>query len=623
MEIKDYAAGKTALTMDIYPKLRARVHSNALKVTAFGLLPLNYELTTLAERDAKRAELRVLPLVGLLLIFVFGSLAGAAIPLATGLLAVTAGIAGTIALAKITPVLVYAKNIVVMVGLGVAIDYSLFILSRFREEMQKNPVPEALANTMKTTGRVVLFSGATVAIGLLGMMFLRASHVNSIGMAGAIVLAMALLYTTTFLPALLAVLGTRVDALKLPFINIDKRGHGGRFWHALATMIMAHPWRVLLPTALFLISLGVPFLHIRLGSTGVTGLPKTAEARQGWEQLHDDFPKTDTNPILVIVRYPEGSPLSAGHVRRLYDLSRWLAKLPAVNQVQSIVNLSPSINRSQYVELLSRQIDPTPEGLQLALKKTVGRHIVMLTAQTSLPAGGSEARNLVRTIRESHPPVEGQLMVTGESAFQLDLIEAIKNNSPYVVGLVVFITYVVLFLLLGSVLLPLKAVLMNILSISASYGALVWIFQEGHLARWLHFTPGSIEAMNPIMMFCILFGLSMDYEVLLLGRIRGEYLRTGDNTEAVALGLELTGRRITGAAAIMALVLFGFGFSDLEVIQTIGIGMGISIVMDATIVRCLLVPATMRLLGQWNWWAPRPMARVYEFFSLGERERSS
>jgi RND superfamily putative drug exporter len=217
--------------------------------------------------------------------------------------------------------------------------------------------------------------------------------------------------------------------------------------------------------------------------------------------------------------------------------------------------------------------------------------------------------------------VDGDLMVTGESAFHLDFIETMKRNTPAAIGMIVLVTYLLLFLLLGSLLLPLKAVLMNMLSISASYGALVWIFQYGHLASWLHFTPGHIETMTPIMMFCVLFGLSMDYEVLLLSRVREEYQRTGDNTRAVAESLEHTGRLITGAASIMASVLFAFGFADMVVIQAISIGMGIAVVVDATIVRALLVPATMRLLGRWNWWAPGPLARLYMRINLGESRR--
>jgi uncharacterized membrane protein YdfJ with MMPL/SSD domain len=256
--------------------------------------------------------------------------------------------------------------------------------------------------------------------------------------------------------------------------------------------------------------------------------------------------------------------------------------------------------------------------LQTALTQMVGDHIVTLVAHTALRAASDEARALVREIRRSHPPIDGELLVTGESAFYLDFLDTMIRNSPRTIGLIVLATYVVLFLLLGSPLLPLKAVLMNMLSISASYGALVWIFQDGHLARWLHFTPGPIETMTPIIMFCVLFGLSMDYEVLLLSRVHEEYERTGDNSQAVAAGLEGTGRLITGAAAIMALVLFAFGLADMVVIKTIGVGMGIAVVVDATIVRALLVPATMRLLGRWNWWAPASLARLYRRLDLGE-----
>ncbi len=617
VELKDDSADDTVLAMDIYPALRAEAQSATLEVVAFGILPRNHDFTVIPERDIKRAELVVLPLVGLLLVLVFGSVLAAALPLAVGLLAVAGGMACTLALAHITPVLVFATSIVVMVGLGVAIDYSLFIVSRFREEAHRHPVPDALAHTMETTGRAILFSGGTVAIGLLGMLFLGLGPLSSMGLAGTIVVTLAVIYAMTFLPALLAIFGRRIDAWSLPFMKAGKSGHAG-FWHRLATMVMAHPWRVLLPAIGFLLLLGMPFQHIRLSPSDVTGLPATAESRRGDEMLHHEFQEIDTNPIVVVVHYADGSPLTAERVGQIYDLSRWLAKLPAISRVDGIVDLDPAIGRSGYQQLLTMPKAQVPPGVQLALKKTVGDDIVMLAAQTSVNAGSDEALNLVRTIRRSHPAVDGELMVTGESAFHLDFILAMKRNSPLAVGFVVLVTYLVLFLLLGSLLLPLKAVVMNTLSISASYGALVWIFQYGHLATWLHFTPGHIESTTPIMMFCVLFGLSMDYEVLLLSRVREEYQRTGDNTRAVARSLESTGRLITGAASIMASVLFAFGFADMVVIKAIGIGMGIAVVVDATIVRALLVPATMRLLGRWNWWAPGPLARLYRRQNLGE-----
>ena len=615
VEIRNSGANQNELAMVIYPKLRAKVHSNLLQVTAFGTYPRNYDLTMLAERDASRGEIRVLPAVGLVLVLVFGSVIGAAVPLVIGLLAVTAGIAWTLVLAHFTPVLVYAKNVIVMVGLGVAIDYSLFILSRFREELGRCSVPDALANTLSTTGKAILFSGGTVATGFLGLSLLDVGHVSSIGLAGTIVVATAVLYAMTFLPAVLAVMGPWVNAWRLPFTGGGARAQNGRFWHTLASVVMAHPWRVLLPSALFLLVLGVPFGNIQLGATDVSGLPKSAESRQGWDRLHGEFKEADSNPVIIVVRYAGGKPLGPDRITGLYDLSRSVAKLPGVSSVKSIVDLDPALGLDGYLQLYSQPPSRLPQGVQLALKKMVGADIVMLVAQTSLHAGGDKALNLVRTLRESHPPAGVEVLVTGETAFHLDFIDAIRAQYPYVIGFMVVVTYLVIFLMLRSFLLPLKAVLMNLLSISASYGALVWVFQYGHLASWLHFTPGPIEAMNPIMMFCMLFGLSMDYEVLLLNRVSEEYLKTCDNTRAVALGLEHTGRTVTGAAAIMALVLFAFAFADLTVIKEIGVAMGLAVVIDATMVRCLLVPATMRLLGRWNWWAPHPIGKVYDFCS--------
>ena len=497
VELKDDSADDTVLAMDIYPPLRAKVQSDTLEVISFGAVPRNHDFTVVAERDIKRAELIVLPLVGLLLVFVFGSLLAAALPLAVGVLAVTGGLAGTLALARFTPVLVFATSIVVMVGLGVAIDYSLFIVSRFREEARRHPIPDALAHTMATTGRAILFSGVTVAIGLLGMLFLGLGHLSSMGLAGTIVVTLAVLYAMTFLPALLAILGHRVDAWSLPFMNVGKPGHGPGFWHRLATMVMAHPWRVLLPATALLLLLGMPFLHIRLSPSDVTGLPTTAESRLGEELLRREFQDVDTNPIVVVVHYADRSPLTTEHVGQIYDLSRWLARLPTVTRVDSLVDLDPSISRSDYQQLLTLPQAQLPPGVQLALKQTVGDDIVMLVAQTSLRAGSDEARSLVRTIRRSHPSVDGELMVTGESAFHLDFIEAMKRNSPVAIGLIVLVTYLVLFMLLGSLLLPLKAVLMNVLSISASYGALVWIFQDGHLAALARLHAGAHRDNDP------------------------------------------------------------------------------------------------------------------------------
>ncbi|HET7874044.1 MAG TPA: MMPL family transporter [Methylomirabilota bacterium] len=594
----------SSLPPDLYPSLRGKVRSDALDIVAAGGIPLNHDFQEVAKRDLTRAEAVILPVVGLLLLIAFGTVVAALLPLAVGLLAMAGGLAGTYWLARSTSVTVYAPNIVTMIGLGVAIDYSLFIVSRFREEVRRHAVPDALGRTMATAGRAILFSGMTVAIGLLGMLLLGLGNVGTLGVAGTLVVSLAVFYALTFLPAVLGILGKRVDAGRLPLLHGRPTALTSRFWHRVAAVVMAHPWRVLLPVTALLLLLGVPFLHLRVGAGGATSLPPTAESRRGDELLREEFPGGEVTRVAVLLRYREGSPLTAERIGEAFDLSRWLAGQRGVRRVDSLVDLQSGMTRAQYQQLAALSRAQRPPSLQAAMAQTVGQHILLLVAYTNWPAESDEARELVRTIRRSHPPVSGDVLVAGRTAYDLDFAALIGENALLAIGLVMVATYGALFLLLGSVLLPLKAVVMNLLSITASYGALVWIFQDGHLARWLNFTPGPVQTATPIIMFCLVFGLSMDYEVLLLSRIREEYLRSGDNSAAVGAGLERTGRLITWAALIMAAVFFAFALADSVIIKAVGIGIGIAVVLDATVVRVLLVPATMRLMGSWNWWAP-------------------
>ena len=593
----------------LYASVRAQVRSDTLDVATVGAAAMNHDFTEVARTDLRRSELVVLPLVLALLLLVFGSAVAATLPLLVGVLAVAAGLAGTVVLGRFTSVSAYANNIVSMVGLGVAIDYSLFIVSRFREELRRGDGAEALARTLTTTGRAVVFSGVTVAIGLASLLLLRTSSVSSMGLAGMIVVVAAVFYCLTFLPALLAILGPRVNALSLPFVRPDRAATA--FWYRIADVVMARPWTVMVPVAVALVVLGLPLRQIRLGADDASTLPTWTEARRGADLLRREFPGADASTIVLVVHYREGSPLQPERVSRLYDLSRWLRTLPGVSRVDSIVDLAPGIRREQYQKIAAVPPAFRPPGLDVAFRQLVGEHLTIVVVHSPLPTTSDEARGLVRRIRREHPPLpDAEVLLTGPVAFDLDFIAVVRDAAPAAIGFVVLATYVALFLLLRSALLPLKAVVMNLLSITASYGALVWIFQEGHLAGWLHFTPAPIETPIPLIMFCILYGLSMDYEVLLLSRTREEYLKTGDNAAAVRESLAHTGRLITGAAAIMAGVFFGFGVvNSVTMIKAMGIGMGLAVIVDATIVRALLVPATMRLLGRWNWWAPAVLAR--------------
>ena len=617
-----------------YQELRATVRSDTLRVQATGVLAINNGFNVILQKDLQRAEMVSLPLALVMLLIVFGTVVAALIPLGVGILAVMGGIAGMFLLTRVTTVSVYAENIVTLIGLGVAIDYSLFVANRFREELHRGrTIDDAIAIAMATSGRAVTFSGLTVAIGLSGMLFYEGTYLSSMGLSGAIVVASAVFYGLTFLPALLSILGRRIDIGRIPILAPDPTGRG--LWHSIAMAVMRRPILVLVPVVALILFVGSPFLHLRLATGGVDMLPTHEESRAAYDKLTSDFPGAGQDHIEVLVHYPAGQPLSAAHMPALVEMQTRLGAVANVQKVNSPFTPDPrlpvQLGAAEYTALYTLPPDRLPPALQqLAaaigpqrlqgiLKSTVGEHIVLYDVVTTYAFGTDEARTIVKDIRALAPPADAEILVGGFGAIDLDTVSFILGRTPIAVGYIMGATILVLFLLLGSVVLPIKAVVMNMLSISASFGALVWVFQEGHLANVLGFTAnGSIDPTLPVIMFCTVFGLSMDYEVLLLSRVQEEYARLGDNTHAVAEGLERSGRLITGAAAIMVGVFSAFGLAEILIIKAIGLGMALAVAIDATLVRALVVPATMRLLGRWNWWAPGPLLRLHRRLGLGE-----
>jgi len=594
------------------------VHPGSLNLVATGQVPINLAFKGALEQDLNRAELVALPVTLLLLVLIFASVVAALLPLGVGVLAILGGVGGTLFLAHFTDVSQYAMNVVTLIGLAVAIDYSLFIVNRFRDELAAGATREdAIATSMSTAGRAITFSGITVAIGLSAMLFFQGTFLASMGAGGAIVVAMAVLYGLTFLPALLSVLGGRVDRLRLPFLGGRREGAGA--WHSMALWVMRRPVFVLIPALAILVLAGSPFLQMRLAGGGVDQLPPSNQARQGYDTLVKDFPGQDQTTVEAVVYYPDSSPLTSDHVGDVYDLSRRLASLPNVLRVDGVVNANtvPSLTRADYQRLYSGPSASVPPDLQQALLIGVGDHIVRLFLVTNQPPTSDEARAIVRAVR-AEQVAGGQVLATGETAFDLDSVNFILDRTPTAFGTVILITYIVLFLLTGSVVLPLKAVLTNLFSISASFGAMVWIFQQGHFSQQLGFTAQSIDPTLPVILFSIVFGMSMDYEVLLISRIQEEYRRSGDNQAAVAMGLEKSGRLITGAAGIMVAVFLAFGLADVVIIKAIGIALAVAVAIDATIVRILIVPSIMRILGRANWWAPRSLTALHRRIGAGE-----
>lgn len=598
-----------------YASIRAAVHSETLQVLAGGELAVNSDFEATLQKDLERAEILSFPLTLLLLLVVFGTLVAALLPLGVGLLAVLGGVASVMVASHFTDISVYALNIVTLIGLGVAIDYSLFIVSRFREETARGKDTEdALARTLATAGRAVAFSGLTVAVGLLGLAFYRGMYFASMGIAGALVVTFAVLYALVFLPALLALLGKRIEKGRVPFLRggsaADRGGRG--LWHTVAMGVMKRPVIVLLATTFVVVLAASPFLGIHIASLTEKALPESAEARRGTDLARREFPDSGSTTFSVVVQFAGGDPLTRDRVGALFDLSRTIATIPGIQSVRSIVDLDPSITREQYQAMYADGGQGQGQGqgaAQAAVQRYVGEHIVLLQVFSAAPKESDAARAIVHALREHRDVADGRALVTGATAFDVDTLALLYEYTPWAMAFVVAATYLLLLLQTGSVVLPAKAILMNFLSIGASFGAIVWIFQEGNLGMFLDFTAAPIDPALPVLMFCIVFGLSMDYEVMLLSRMHEEFDRHGDNTRAVADGLEKSGHLITSAAAIMVIVFASFGTAQVTLIKAIGLGLAIAIAVDATLVRGLIVPAAMRLMGKWNWWSPTWMRR--------------
>lgn len=588
-----------------YPSLRRKLASDVLSIACTGRLPFTRDLDDTLEHDLLRAELISLPICLILLCAVFGGVVAAALPVCVGTLAVVSGVAAVILLSRFVDLAEYTVNICSLIGLGVAIDYSLFVVTRYREELDAGEhYEEALRRALVQAGRVVLFSGFAVIVGLTGLLFFSHSYLMGLGIGGAIVVAFAIFFALTFLPALVAVLGPHIHAGRLPLVLART---DTKIWHRTALWVMRRPVAVLAPALCLLVFMGSPFLRLRMAASDVRILPAHTEARRGYDLLRADFPDVAANHILAVVDFPSAPALDAERIEALYDFARRLAALPHVTAVQSIVDPARGVAREAWPELLLSPPAALAPLVAQAKQLTVGKTAVLVDVTTDEPPESPEARDIVRAIRSARRVADAAAIVGGQTAADVDTTQYIRARSPLVVGFVVVVTYVVLFLLLGSVLLPFKAVLMNFISIAGSFGALVWIFQEGH--AFVH-TPRPVEPSLPVLLFCALFGLSMDYEVLMLTRMKEVFDRTGDNRIAVATGLERSAALITSAAAIMVAVFAAFSLAQIVVMQAVGFGMALAVALDATIVRVLVVPATMRLLGRLNWWAPPFLSRI-------------
>ena len=593
--------GSDAARIKSFDAIKGSLAVPGLTEHAGGLIPSEGAINKEVTSDIGRAEGLSMPLLLVLLMVIFGGLAAASLPLAIGGIAILGSFTALRLLTLFTAVSIYSVNITTILGLGLAIDYGLFMVSRFREELGRTAaVEDAVARTVATAGRTVAVSGVTVAVALASLMLFPMTFLRSMGYGGVATVIVDMVAALTVMPALLAVLGPRVNALR---VRPRRRAGAARqpgaellpgavpaeetsgAWYRLARSVMRRPVVYVVVIVAGLAAVGSPFLHISWGGTDARVLPAAAAPRLVTEALNRDFPGNVTSPIEAVVQFP--GPVSAAG--RGAELAAYLSRLDRI---------------------------PGVTGGQLA---GVRGEIARVDLRYAPGPMTSQARAIVGQVRETAPPAGARVYVGGATAELADELSSLGSVLPWMALVVVLATFVLLFLAFGSVVLPVKAIAANALSLLATFGVIVWIFQDGHLSGLLRFSPtGTIDPTTPILMLAIIFGLSMDYEVFLLSRVRERYDVTADNTAAVASGLQRTGGIITSAALLLVIVIGAFSASGISFIKLMGVGMIVALIVDATIVRILLVPATMRLLGRANWWVPRPLRRLYAQYGIGE-----
>ena len=713
---KSYAVVTSYVSVDatrnVVDEVRSKVRSDKLDTYVTGAPAVYQDLEEASNEDVREAEKYAFPFAVIILIFAFGTLVAAGVPVLIGGASVVTALAALYFLAGIYDMSVFTLTISTMLGLGLGIDYALFFVSRFREELEDYPTVEAVPRTVATAGRSIFFSGTAVLIGLSGLLFFPFMFMRSIGVAGVVVVFVSVLAALTLLPALLGVLGPRINRLA---IRRRRDGSGSAFWSRSAEVVMRHPLVVILVAISILGSLLYPVSHMKVGIPEATVLPQEYESRAGDDILKRNFEYAALNPMEIVATL-EDDPLSVNGLSDTRELGESIRGADGVSRVESVytiaaaaaedyagrvadarkqaqeeaaakvdglvqrqieertqsgtdravneqlskieatygavppgteerlrADIQPRVEREvrasedrireeierrlaeevdrkvpQMPEGLSADGEATPEGVANFLKvpaakqsedlqDTLGTYVAgdrtLLRGVTEVNPYTQGAYGTVDAVRAVEAPDGASFLVGGLSAGQKDFISSLYAKAPYAAAFVIGVTYLVLLVTFRSVFIPLKAVIVNVLSLTASFGTMVFVFQDGHLSGLLDFTPlGFVDATLPILMFCTIFGVSMDYEVFLLSRIREAYENGDSNTASVSKGLVATAGIITSAAAIIIVVTGAFSLTGIVLTKAIGLGLAVAVFVDATIVRILLVPATMRILGDWNWW---------------------
>ena len=597
-------------SLTVLAELTESLDTGDFEVIMTGGPPLYRDIVDASGEDFRRGETVAFPLATITLVIVFGTVVAALIPVAIGGVAVVAALGVIFWLTFFTDLSVLSFNIVSLLGIGMGIDYSLYYVSRFRElRSQGMSIEDSIARSQSKAGTAILFAGLSSVIGLSSLLLFDLPVLESVGIGAAVVISIALTAALTLMPAILAVAGGRIERLRV----LPRLGGEWRVWSILSSFVMRRPLLVLIPTVALLVALVIPVRDLELGGVDPSILPRGWESREGAVVLEEEF-GFDRQTVLIVAHTFDGDPFDPDVIERMYAVGAAIEDVQDVAEVSSYVNVRPTFSAADYVSLYRRPESIIDLRISAVLEDGLRDGVALFFVSSDLHPSSGEARRLVAELR-SFTPASGEIYVSGSAADLTDQVNALYSRFPYVMALVVSLIFISLLIQFRSIFIPLKAVFLNVLGIFASYGALVWVFQYGNLSWLLGFDPvGAIETTTPIILFAVVFGLSLDYEIFLMSRIREAHLARAGSNQSVQVGLEKTGAIITGAGLILIVVAMSFIVADIVIVKAVGLGLGLAILLDVTIVRLLVAPALMRLMGDWNWWLPRWLDRILPTF---------
>lgn len=557
------------------------------------------------QKDLYHADIIVAPITTIILIMIFGSILAAVIPVVLGGGCALLILSTLYAVGHVFSLSIFTINIALLLGICLSLDYSLFIISRFREELnQQSSVIEAVARTMETAGKAIFFSGLAVFVSLAALLLFPVNILFSVGVGGLTAVFLAVIVAIIVLPAVLAVLNKRIS---LSPTKSDR----GKIWRFMASSVVKRPMLFFLTGLILLLFLGTPFLKAHLGVSDLHILPLHSESRQFFDAYKEKFNEHELTPIQLVVSSKKGNILSTKNIGELYDFSHKLQHKIEIKQVNSIVTIDPALKKSYYQKLYNSNQRFTDSSIKTLLKTTTHKQFTVMSVVSNHGPNSPEINQLISQLRQTDPGKGLTLQITGVPVNNAEVLQKISYLFPYAITWIIVLTYIILLFLLRSLFLPLKAILMNVLSLCATYGVLVFVFQEGHLHQLLNFDPqGILDISLLVIIFCALFGFSMDYEVFLLSRIQESYEECKHNDKSIVFGIEHSSRIITSAAIIVIVTCGSFMTAEVIMVKEFGLGIAVAIFVDAFLVRSIFVPATMALVKQWNWYLPKWLDRI-------------